>query len=142
MIHFAQRRVAAWVLEVLGPESLSNPKERALRFVEEAIELAQACSLDAETLHKLVDYVMQRPVGDPEKEIGGCFITLYAVAEAIDADADAAFTRELKRVRNPEVIERVRRRQQEKREALIAEPRKDEAREDGSKDDRERPASP
>lgn len=113
-----QTRVAAWVLEALGAESAVNVKERSVRTVEETVELAQACGVDPETLHRLVDYVYSRPAGKPEQEIAGSLVTLYSVATALDVDAQQELEKELERIWQPEVIERCRRRQHEKREAL------------------------
>lgn len=117
-----QARVSAWVREALGEESATNVPERSLRTAEEALELAQACGVDAATLHRLVDYVFSRPVGKPAQEIAGTLVTLYSAAAALGVDADAAFEEEYKRICKPEVVERVRRRQAEKREALVAQP--------------------
>jgi hypothetical protein len=115
-----QRLVAEWILTTLGEESATNGAERVLRLVEEAVELAQACGVDAATVHRLVDYVFERPVGDPPKEIAGCMVTLYGAASALGVDADEEFRKELLRIQQPEVVERVRRRQQEKRAAIKA----------------------
>ena len=117
-----QPRIAAWVRKVFDEATATNAPERALRLVEEALELAQACGVGREALHRLVDYVLDRPVGEPAQEIAGTMVTLYAAAHALDVDADEAFERELSRIQQPEVIDRVRRRQAEKREALIAFP--------------------
>jgi hypothetical protein len=114
-----QERVSGWTQMVLGDLSKNVP-ERALRVAEEVIELAQACGVDRSSVHRLVDYVFDRPVGEPHKEIAGSMLTLYAAAEALGVDADTEFEIEMTRVQQPEVIERVRRRQQEKREALVA----------------------
>lgn len=114
-----QERVSAWTHMVLGDAALNIP-ERALRAAEEVLELAQACGVPSTQVHRLVDYVFSRPIGDPAKEIAGSMLTLYAVAEALNIDADEQFEKEMARVKLPEVIERVRRRQQEKREALVA----------------------
>lgn len=113
-----QGRVAKWIRESLGEESASNGIERTLRFVEEAVELAQACGVDAGIVRRLVDYVFDRSVGDPPKEIAGCMVSLYGAASALGVDADEEFKKELIRIRQPEVIERCRQRQTEKREAL------------------------
>jgi hypothetical protein len=113
-----QERVTEWVREVFDDTTASNIPERALRAAEEAIELTQACGVDAETVHRLVDYVFGRPCGEPAREIAGCLVTLYAAASALGVDAGAEFERELTRIWQPEVIERCRRRQSEKREAL------------------------
>ncbi len=113
-----QVQVADWVLEALGEETAKNIPERSLRFAEEAIELTQACGVDAETVHRLVDYVFSRPVGDPAQEVAGALVTLYSAAAALGIDADEELEKELKRIWQPEVIERCRRRQYEKREVL------------------------
>ncbi len=115
-----QSRVAKWVREVFTEKEAHDVPERALRMVEEAIELAQACEVDAATLHRLVDYVMGRSVGRQGAEIAGTMVTLYALASAVGCDADLEFEIELKRIAQPEVIDRCRRRQHEKREALAS----------------------
>jgi hypothetical protein len=115
-----QFRVVDWVRKVFDEATATNGPERALRLVEEAIELAQACGVGRDALHRLVDYVLDRPVGDPAQEIAGCMVTLYAAAHALGVDADEVFEQELSRIQLPEVIDRVRRRQAEKREALVA----------------------
>lgn len=115
-----QSRIAAWVRKVFSDEVATNVPERVLRFVEEAIELAQACGTDATTVHRLVDYVFNRPVGEVPQEIAGCMVTLYATAHALGVDAQEELEKEISRIRQPEVIDRVRRRQDEKRAALVA----------------------
>jgi hypothetical protein len=117
-----QSRIASWVRIVFDEATSKNAPERSLRVAEEAIELAQACGIDAEALHRLVDYVCGRPVGEPAKEIAGCLVTVYAAAEALGVDAQEQFEIELSRIHQPEVIDRVRRRQAEKREAMVAMP--------------------
>ena len=117
-----QQRVTAWVRTTFTGAEAENIPERALRTAEEVLELAQACNVDAATLHRLVDYVFSRPVGKPAQEIAGSMVCLYATASALGADADAEFETELARIQQPEVIERCRRRQHEKREALAAKP--------------------
>lgn len=117
MISF-QARVAAWARKIFGYEVASNVPERTLRFVEEAAELAQACGASAAELHRLIDYVFSRPTGEPAKEIAGSMVTLYALASALDVDADKMLEAELVRIHRPEVIERVLRRQQEKRAVI------------------------
>jgi len=115
----AQERVHSWVLIALGEETAANAQERALRTVEEVVELAQVCGVDAATLHRCIDYVLARPVGAAEREIAGSLVTLYSTAATLGVDADAAFEKELARLQQPEVIERCRLRQIEKRAAQI-----------------------
>lgn len=119
----SQDRVRAWVRSTFSEHEARDVPERSLRMVEEAIELAQACKVDAATVHRLVDYVFSRPVGEPNQELAGCMVTLYALAVALDLDADTELDTEIKRINRPEVIERCRRRQHEKRAALVAAPK-------------------
>lgn len=114
-----QFRVTEWVRKIFTEAEATNAPERSLRVVEEAIELAQACGIDAETIHRIVDYVCSRPIGEAPKEIAGCLVTVYATAAALGVDAQSEFEIELSRIHQPEVIDRVRRRQQEKRAALV-----------------------
>lgn len=119
----AQAAIAVWVRSTFGEVSALDGKERVLRFVEEAVELAQAVELDVAQVHLLVDYVYGRDVGKSWQEIAGCLVTLLAASTALGVDAAAAFETELARIHTPEVIARCRKRQNEKREALGQEPR-------------------
>lgn len=116
----AQACVADWVRTTLGAVVASNAAERSLRAAEEAIELAQACGADADSVHRLVDYVFSRPAGEPGQEIAGTLVSTYAVAAALGVNANEVLDVELARIHTPEVIERVRRRQAEKREVVRA----------------------
>ena len=113
-----QDRVEVWACQVLGLKSASDIVERVLRAVEEVLELAQTVGVGRDQLHRLVDYVYGRPVGKAAQEIAGSMVTLYAAAGALGIDAQTAFETEMARIQQPEVIERVRRRQTEKREAI------------------------
>ncbi len=96
-----------------------QPGERTQRFLEEALELAQATgSVSVEQVHRLVDYVFQRPVGDVTQELGGAYVSLRALAAVLQRDAGKLGLNELKRIQLPEVQERIRRRQVEKNAAL------------------------
>lgn len=110
-----QEQVASWIKETLGEDAASNGQERVLRLVEEAIELAQALDINVETLIRLILYVYAREPGKPAQEIAGCMVTLYGAASALSVDAHEVFAAELQRIHTPEVMERVRRRQAEKR---------------------------
>lgn len=114
-----QGQVASWVKDTLGEESSTNGIEGTLRFVEEALELAQSLGISSETIARLVLYVYARPVGKPDQEIAGCLVTLYGAASALGVDAHSEFEKEIVRIRQPEVMDRVRRRQQEKRAATV-----------------------
>ncbi|MGT2505726.1 hypothetical protein [Cupriavidus basilensis] len=73
-----QQRVQPWMLECFGAEIAADARERNHRFIEEALELVQACGATASEAHQLVDYVYGRPVGDRHQEVGGVMVTLAA----------------------------------------------------------------
>lgn len=93
-----QVRVDAWINACFG-EAIRNDKiERNHRFLEEAIELAQACDCTASEAHQLVDYVFGRSIGDPTQEVGGVMNTLAAICNIRDINLDEAAERELVRI--------------------------------------------
>lgn len=67
-------------IHVFGEENASSIRIRGLRFLEEAIELAQVNDVERADAHKLVDYIFDRPQGDCSREIGGVMMTLCALA--------------------------------------------------------------
>lgn len=93
-----QNRVGRWVLDCFGAEIACDRTERNHRFVEEAIELAQACGATASECRHLVDYVFGRPVGVIPQEVGGVMVTLAALCGAWHQSMDECGERELQRV--------------------------------------------
>lgn len=87
----------AWVERTFG-HAASLPKERACRFIEEAVELAQAVGLDAHEVEKIVGHVFDKPRGDTSQEVGGVGVTLLALCESLRIDANHEEDRELARV--------------------------------------------
>jgi NTP pyrophosphatase (non-canonical NTP hydrolase) len=110
-----QKRIRDWVHSTFGEDAVTNVRERALRLLEEAIELAQACGIRDQTALQLVAYVFSRSPGKPAQELAGCLLTAYAAASALGVNAREELEKELERVHTPEVIERCRKRQAEKR---------------------------
>lgn len=88
-----------WALDTFGPVA-ADPSERARRFVEEALELAQAMGLGAEDIAALVSRVWSRPAGDAAKEIGQTQACLETLAESLGLSADALAEAEFDRVRS------------------------------------------
>ena len=93
-----QTRVGEWMRACFPPEAERDASERTHRFLEEALELAQACGCTKEDAHRLADYVFDRPAGDPAQEAGGAFLTLNALCTALKLDAVDAGETELARV--------------------------------------------
>jgi hypothetical protein len=92
-----QHRVEEW-LEACLPESARRDQlERTFRFLEEALELAQANGCPREDALTLIDYVYGRPHGRPDEEVGGVMVTLAGLCSALAIDMNDAGSRELQR---------------------------------------------
>jgi NTP pyrophosphatase (non-canonical NTP hydrolase) len=92
-----QGRVAEWLAACFPRAVRADREERMHRFLEEALELAQAIGCSSEDAHRLADYVFSRPIGRPEVEVGGVMVTLAALCAAAGIDMNNAADRELDR---------------------------------------------
>ncbi|WP_210270029.1 hypothetical protein [Aureimonas mangrovi] len=106
-----QTRVGAWMIDCFGEEVSADKTERADRFIEEALELAQATGWTADRGHALVDYVFGRPVGEPGQEVGGVMVTLAALCNVHGIDIDAEARREVDRITQPDIVLKIRAKQ-------------------------------
>lgn len=77
-----QWRVSLWLVACFGDAISRDKPERNHRFLEEALELVQACGCSRQEAHQLVDYVYGRPVGERHQEVGGVMTTLAALCRA------------------------------------------------------------
>jgi len=90
-----QSRVQPWMNACFGAELAADHAERNHRFLEESLELAQACGATAGEAHQLVDYVFGREAGDKKQEVGGVMVTLAALCLAHELDMHGASEEEL-----------------------------------------------
>lgn len=93
-----QSRVQAWMNACFGEVISRDTVERNHRYLEESLELVQACGCTADEAHQLVDYVFGRPVGEKPQEVGGAMVTLAALCLAQGIDMYEAGETELTRV--------------------------------------------
>lgn len=94
-----QSEVADWMLTCFGEEIAADRIERADRFIEEALELAQTIpGFTVERARALVEYVFNRPVGERGQEVGGVGVTLAALCNTYDLNIREEWERELARV--------------------------------------------
>lgn len=93
-----QDRVSPWMIICFGLEIAADRLERCDRFIEEALELVQAMEYPPERAHALVDYVFNRPMGQPAQEVGGVMVTLAALCLAANLDMHEAGETELARI--------------------------------------------
>lgn len=81
-----QDRVRQWVIDCFGPEHATNIEERALRYLEESLELVQSLGLPKERALKQLVWTFGRPEGEAKQEFGGVGVTLAALAAAVGVD--------------------------------------------------------
>jgi NTP pyrophosphatase (non-canonical NTP hydrolase) len=93
----AQTIANTWTKKCFGAQA-TNKEVRALRLAEESIEFAQAVGVDPDKLHKLIDYIFDRPCGDASQELGGVGLTFLTAASAMDCDAGVVIELEIERV--------------------------------------------
>jgi hypothetical protein len=103
-----QQRVDQWIHFTFDANVANDVPERAHRFVEEALELAQATGCTVDDAHKLVDYVFGRPAGNSRAEVGGTMLTLTTLATAIQCPLMIAAEDELERVSTPAMVAKLR----------------------------------
>ncbi|MBL4800877.1 MAG: hypothetical protein JKY45_03215 [Emcibacter sp.] len=103
-----QSDVRVWTEKCFGSEVSSDTVERNHRFLEEALELVQACGCSAAEARQLVEYVFLRPVGEKRQEVGGVMVTLAALCNAQDIDLDRSARAELSRINDNSTIEKIR----------------------------------
>lgn len=92
-----QERVGQWIHACFGPVIAKDRKERNHRFLEESLELVQACGCSKQDVLMLVDYVYNRPLGSRHQEIGGVMTTLASLCLANDEDMGQCGEEELQR---------------------------------------------
>lgn len=86
-----------WAVSTFGDLAL-DPRERALRMLEEACELAQACDLTEADYQAIGKRTWSRPKDTVRKEMGGLMVTVHALGAVCDIDPDEALAAEVYRV--------------------------------------------
>jgi len=107
-INMYQAGVRKWMDECFTQATVTNRRERAFRFLEEALELFQAMGCSQEEASELLTYVFGRPAGEVAQEVGGVTITLAALCNAAGVNLNQAAVLELNLVNSPEVMAKIR----------------------------------
>ncbi len=84
-----QARVYKWLIDAFGEIIARNKRRRALRFIEEAVELVQALGLGENDVSAVARSVYCRPPHKPEREVGGVMTSLGGLCEAHGFDMAA-----------------------------------------------------
>jgi len=109
-----------WVQRCFGADVLLNRQERALRLLEETLELAQSVGVPPSDVRTLVDYVYSRPPGMETREIGSVLLTAAVMCRVLGwSDPTDLLLSELRRVLDTDV-DKFKRRWREKIEAGVA----------------------
>lgn len=111
-----QEVVTDWCRRAFGPESQQDRGKRALRFLEEALELYQSEGGSRALAEALLDRVYARPAGEPAQEVGGVSVTLLSYCSAAGLSADECEAAEIQRVL-VRSLDKARRRYDEKTQA-------------------------
>ena len=109
-----QNRVRAWHDACFGERIPSDREERCHRFLEEAVELAQASGCSRDHARLLVEYVYSRRSGTPARKAGGVMVTLAGLCQASDVDMVQAGNEEL--LRNWKRLDQIRAKRSLKRQ--------------------------
>ncbi len=109
-----QHSVSEWMDKCFLPSLYSDMTERGDRLLEEVLELLQALGYDKARVPTLVEYVFSRPVGDPAQEVGGVMVTLAGYCWVAGLDMHVHGHAELARISHPEVMAKIRAKQEAK----------------------------
>lgn len=93
-----QARVDPWLIACFGEQIADDKTERNHRFLEESLELVQACGCTRSEAIQLVDYVYGRDIGEIPQEVGGVMVTLAALCRAQRVDMAVCGEIELARI--------------------------------------------
>lgn len=93
-----QKRAEPWAMACFGLPDATDMKERADRFLEEALELYQACNRPKTDALMLLDYVFGRKKGEIEQEVGGVMLTLALLCDSGEISMMGMAEQELDRV--------------------------------------------
>ncbi len=95
--HSRPKQILDWAISTFGVIAILKD-ERASRFLEEALELAQAQGLREAIAETILARVYARKPGDVETEIGQALLTLECLAENLGLCADELAGREFDRI--------------------------------------------
>lgn len=93
-----------WAKSTFG-DSAADPCERAIRNVEEAVEVAQTLGVDKDMVLRTVERTYSRPAGGILEELGGNLVTLLSLIYVTGNDPEAILYNEVYRItsRSPDV---------------------------------------
>ena len=103
--------VNRWAMKCFSTEYVTDKTERGFRFLEEALELAQAAGVTRSQAFELLNYTYNRPSGIVRQEVGGVLTTLGIFCTVHDISLEMAAREELDRICEPDMMDRIRQKQ-------------------------------
>jgi hypothetical protein len=97
-MQYLARLAYEWACRCFGKEHVHDHQVRALRIVEEAIELCQAEGINIEKVRQVTEIVYSRPRGDWYQEAGGLLMTTAVYVESRGSMMERILLNELSRV--------------------------------------------
>lgn len=111
MITRMQQLMARWSLYVFGEKNVEiTPHIRALRLLEEVLELGQADGVTLREIATIIQQVYSKEPGERFQEAGGVATCLFAYCDVAGLNLEDVFFAEFGRIMNPAMMEKVRRR--------------------------------
>lgn len=95
-----QAKILDWAKRCFGERVATNRAERAMRVLEEALELAQAEGVDIKHANLMMHHVYQKPVGKTAHEVAGVSVALEALAENLNLNVSGLTSIEVERITN------------------------------------------
>lgn len=102
-----QRRARRWIIKTFGAPFLML-RERVLRVLEEAAELAQSIGITEEEAIRVIRLAFGRPAGEPKAEVGDLVFCLAIMAEEMSLCLTEEAWATLYKNDDPERIARIR----------------------------------
>lgn len=101
-----QNRVKFWIITRIGADHMHS-RERAMRLLEEAVELAQSEGITENQVYRQVAHVFDRPSGEPSQEAAGVAVCLLGWCASTGVDLEILADREVQRIEE-KPIEQIR----------------------------------
>jgi hypothetical protein len=92
-----ESRVESWVASRCGRDQMSV-QNRAIRLLEEAVEVCQSAGISRDMIVRQVDHVFARPAGEIIQEVGGVAVCLLGLCAALKTKFSSAAMAEIERI--------------------------------------------
>jgi hypothetical protein len=92
-----EERMEHWIVTRIGADN-AHRRERAMRLLEEAVELAQAEGITEEMVNRQTRHVFSRPIGEADQEAAGVAVCLVGWCAATGHSLMSLALREIERI--------------------------------------------